>query len=79
MIDQWVHQAHELTTLVQLKHSREQERKDAIAQGLLADPEKPRALSDAITPIGTCQDMCPEFERVQRVVQKDVWDEETVS
>lgn len=48
-------------------------------QGLIADPEKPRSLSEAITPAGTCRDMCAEYERVQRVVQKDVWDEETVS
>lgn len=58
--------------------AREQERLDAIQQGLIADPDKPRSLSEAITPIGTCQEMCAEFERVQRVVQKDVWDEETV-
>lgn len=57
---------------------RERERSDAIRQGLIADPEKPRSLSEAITPVGTCQDMCAEYERVQRVVQKDVWDEETV-
>ena len=58
--------------------SRERERTDAIRQGLIADPEKPRSLAEAITPLGTCQDMCAEYERVQRVVQKDVWDEETV-
>ncbi|GAB7347936.1 hypothetical protein MBLNU459_g5450t2 [Dothideomycetes sp. NU459] len=56
-----------------LKKQRERERADAIAQGFLADPDKPRTLADAITPVGTCPDMCPEFERVERVVQKDVW------
>jgi hypothetical protein len=44
----------------------------------MQDPDKPRALAEAITPAGTCPDMCPEFERVERVVQKDVWAEETV-
>jgi len=44
----------------------------------MQDPDKPRALAEAITPVGTCPDMCAEFERVERVVQKDVWAEETV-
>ena len=63
-------------TAIQLTKAREREREDAIRQGLVADPEKPRALSEAITPVGTCQDMCAEYERVQRVVQDDVWPEE---
>ena len=48
---------------------REQERKQAIQDGVLADPDKPTSLANAITPVGTCQDMCPRFERVERVVQ----------
>lgn len=40
--------------------------------GFLADPDKPTSLAKAITPVGTCQDMCPEFERVERTVQKMV-------
>lgn len=56
-----------------LKKNRETERAEAIANGLLADPDRPRTLAEAITPVGTCQDMCPEFERVERVVQNDVW------
>ncbi|KAK3684423.1 actin cytoskeleton and mitosis protein [Vermiconidia calcicola] len=60
-----------------LTKARERERADAIQRGLIADPDKPRSLSEAITPIGTCQEMCAEYERVQRVVQKDVWKEET--
>ena len=55
-----------------LKTQREQERKDAIRDGFLADPDRPRKLKDAITPKGTCQDMCPQFERVERIVQKMV-------
>ncbi|MCJ1405131.1 hypothetical protein MMC11_008357 [Xylographa trunciseda] len=50
-----------------LKQNRDRERKDAIRNGLLSDPDKPTSLADAITPVGTCQDMCPEYERVQRI------------
>jgi hypothetical protein len=38
----------------------------------LADPEKKTSLDKAITPVGTCTDMCPEFERVERIVQNMV-------
>lgn len=68
-----------IVTYIQLTKARERERADAIRDGLIADPEKPRSLADAITPVGTCQDMCAEYERAQRIVQNDVWDEETVS
>jgi hypothetical protein len=55
-----------------LQASREKERRDAIANGLIDDPDKPKRLEDAITFVGTCQDMCPEFERIGRIVQKAV-------
>jgi nuclear mRNA export protein SAC3 len=29
-------------------------------------------LDKAITPVGTCTEMCPEFERVERIVQNMV-------
>jgi len=32
----------------------------------------------ALTPTATCTDMCPEFERMQRGTQNDVWTEEKV-
>jgi hypothetical protein len=38
----------------------------------LADPEKKTSLDKAITPVGTCTNMCPEFERVERIVQNMV-------
>lgn len=41
----------------------------AIRDGFLADPTKQRSLADAITPVGTGEDMCPEFERVTRIAQ----------
>ncbi|MCJ1476861.1 hypothetical protein MMC13_005530 [Lambiella insularis] len=55
-----------------LKKRRERERRDAIKDGFLADPDKPTSLANAITPVGTCQDMCPEFERVERIHQNMV-------
>jgi nuclear mRNA export protein SAC3 len=44
----------------------------------MEDPDVPRALTEAITLVGTCQDMCPEFERVTRIAQSDVWRPEYV-
>jgi nuclear mRNA export protein SAC3 len=38
----------------------------------MADPSQPISLKQAITPVGTCTSMCPEFERVERIVQKMV-------
>ncbi|ETI23530.1 hypothetical protein G647_05332 [Cladophialophora carrionii CBS 160.54] len=55
-----------------LKQSREEERAKAIRDGFLADPEKKTSLDKAITPVGTCTDMCPRFERVERIVQNMV-------
>ncbi|KAH7059108.1 SAC3/GANP/Nin1/mts3/eIF-3 p25 family-domain-containing protein, partial [Macrophomina phaseolina] len=57
-----------------LKSNRTLERKHAIANGLIQDPDKPRRLEDAITIVGTCPDMCAEWERVERMYQKDVWE-----
>ena len=48
------------------------EREQAIADGALHDPRKKTTLENAITPVGTCEDMCPEFERVQRVKRHEV-------
>jgi hypothetical protein len=38
----------------------------------MADPNQPTSLKKAIRPVGTCESMCPEFERVERIVQKMV-------
>ncbi|KAL1958980.1 hypothetical protein VTO42DRAFT_3221 [Malbranchea cinnamomea] len=56
----------------QLKQDRAKERTQAIASGQMTDPNQPTSLNRAITPTGTCTDMCPEFERVERIVQKMV-------
>jgi hypothetical protein len=47
-------------------------RKKMIREGLLADPDKPTTLENAITIVGTCEDMCPLHERVERIVQQMV-------
>lgn len=42
----------------------------------MADPDKQTTLAEAITLVGTCQEMCAEFERVDRLRQNDVWPQE---
>ncbi|QDS70070.1 hypothetical protein FKW77_004455 [Venturia effusa] len=54
-----------------LKEMRKQEIAYAIAHGLMGDPDQPQDLKNAITTVGTCQDLCPEFERMERITQKD--------
>ena len=63
----------------QLEQSRIQERKQAIAQGLIADPNKPTSLENAIEFVGTCTEMCPLFEREEREFKKNVHPLEQVS
>ncbi|KAI9882283.1 MAG: calcium channel protein [Watsoniomyces obsoletus] len=66
-------QAAEMTEFYQeLKKKREAERAHAIANDLVDDPNKQRRLEDAIIFRGTCEAMCPEFERVERIVQRAV-------
>ncbi|KAL8657908.1 MAG: hypothetical protein Q9226_001458 [Calogaya cf. arnoldii] len=67
--DQSVYKKYMETTFTTLGEHRKQERKDAIADGTLADPDKPTTLANAITIVGTCQHMCAEYERAQRIVQ----------
>jgi len=62
-----------------LKLDRVKKRENAIKQGQMADPNQPTLLNKAITPVGTCTTMCPEFERVERIVQKMVDRAEKVS
>ncbi|CAG8931790.1 unnamed protein product [Penicillium salamii] len=56
----------------QLKIDRAAQRQQAIRAGQMADPNQPTSLNQAITPVGTCTSMCPEFESVERIVQKMV-------
>ncbi|KAE9985439.1 hypothetical protein EG327_004698 [Venturia inaequalis] len=61
-----------------LKESRKREIDHAIANGLMDDPLHPRKLSNAITVVGICQDLCPEFERMERITQNQRWAAELV-
>jgi hypothetical protein len=45
---------------------------------LISDPEKRRRLEDAIPFKGICEDMCPDWEMVQRMTEHDVKPEEKV-
>ncbi|KUJ19952.1 uncharacterized protein LY89DRAFT_556307, partial [Mollisia scopiformis] len=38
--------------------------------GLIDDPEVPKKLEDAIVFKGTCEDMCPELETAERIVER---------
>ncbi|RKO86318.1 SAC3/GANP/Nin1/mts3/eIF-3 p25 family-domain-containing protein [Blyttiomyces helicus] len=42
------------------------------------DPSKRYNLADAITVVGTCEDMCPEYERHEREYANDLMDFEKV-
>ncbi|KAL9014595.1 MAG: hypothetical protein Q9173_000760 [Seirophora scorigena] len=76
--EQAVYRTYMEKTYTTLDEQRKQERKNAIRDGLLADPDRPTTLANAITIVGTCQDMCGEHERVQRIVQFMVDDCEKV-
>jgi hypothetical protein len=54
------------------KKYRQRVRISLIKAGLLDDPEKPKKLSEAIDFKGTCEDMCPEFEKITRIMEHDV-------
>ncbi|DAA79232.1 TPA_exp: putative Leucine permease transcriptional regulator (SAC3) [Trichophyton benhamiae CBS 112371] len=60
------------TRYERLKQDRARQRIQAIKAGIMPDPDQPTTLKQAITPTGNCTDMCPEFERVERIVQKMV-------
>lgn len=51
-------------------------RKSLMRAGLIDDPDKPKKLSDAIVFKGICEDMCPELEKITRIVEHDVKREE---
>lgn len=47
-------------------------RTSLIKAGIIDDPEVRKKLSDAIDFRGVCEDMCPEGEKVSRIVEHDV-------
>lgn len=58
--------------------AREVERKTAIAEGKMDDPNVAKRLEDAITMVGTCMDMCPRFERYRRERENNLFEWEIV-
>ncbi|GAA5873455.1 hypothetical protein JCM3774_002422 [Rhodotorula dairenensis] len=57
---------------LELKPRREAQRLAAIKAGTIPDPSKPMRLDQATDFEGTCQDMCPEWEREEREYQNNV-------
>ncbi|GJN92843.1 hypothetical protein Rhopal_005881-T1 [Rhodotorula paludigena] len=57
---------------LELKPLREAQRLKAIKAGLIPDPSKPMRLDQATDFAGTCEDMCPEWEREEREYQNNV-------
>ncbi|ORZ03295.1 SAC3/GANP/Nin1/mts3/eIF-3 p25 family-domain-containing protein [Syncephalastrum racemosum] len=53
----------------EMKKARVLERKKAIKEGLIPDPDNRMRLEDAIDFKGTCLTMCPDFECIERDVQ----------
>ncbi|KJZ74223.1 hypothetical protein HIM_06454 [Hirsutella minnesotensis 3608] len=51
---------------------RQRVRASLTKAGLIDDPDKRKRLSDAIEFKGTCEDMCPEFEKITRITEHDV-------
>ena len=66
-------QRSEMEIFVQ-KHKkyRDRARSSLIKANLIDDPEKQKSLSDAIDFKGICEEMCPEWEKMKRIIQHDV-------
>lgn len=62
-----------------MKKARVVERKKAIKEGLIPDPDNRMRLEDAIDFRGTCLTMCPDFECIERDVQMGLDKMELVS
>ncbi|WFD36241.1 glycerol ethanol, ferric requiring protein [Malassezia cuniculi] len=61
-----------MARLAELKALRARMRTEYIAAGVLPDPDKPGVLAEAAQFRGTCMDMCPEYERLERETQKEL-------
>lgn len=55
----------------EMKQQRDAQRLEYIRLGVLPDPDKAQDLSAAKSLTGTCMEMCPEFERVEREFQNE--------
>jgi len=59
------------------KEYRNKVRASLIRAGLFDDPDIPKNLSDAIDFNGICEDMCPDFEKANRIFERNVMGAET--
>jgi hypothetical protein len=59
------------TARLQLKKRRPEDKERFIELGLM-NPDRAIAIQDRVPIQGTCEDMCPEYERVRRQAQNDV-------
>ena len=57
---------------MQMKQHRYKVRQVLMKAGLIDDPDKPKKLSEAIDFKGTCEEMCPRFEQITRIMEHDV-------
>ncbi|KAJ4353877.1 actin cytoskeleton and mitosis protein [Didymosphaeria variabile] len=55
----------------ELKHAQAFKKREQIAKGQL-DPDGQMDMKSSVDKHGLCEDMCPELERVRRIVQNDV-------
>ncbi|KAJ3051865.1 hypothetical protein HK097_007137 [Rhizophlyctis rosea] len=62
----------------ELKAQRPALMQQYIAEGKMMDPEKKYRLEEAFDIVGTCQDMCPEFERHEREAQHSLQEWEKI-
>ncbi|KAI1768065.1 SAC3/GANP/Nin1/mts3/eIF-3 p25 family-domain-containing protein [Hypoxylon sp. FL1150] len=54
------------------KAYRERARKSLMRAGLIDDPDKKRRLDEALVFKGICEDFCPEWEKITRIVEHDI-------
>ncbi|KAI0205147.1 hypothetical protein F4808DRAFT_410648 [Astrocystis sublimbata] len=54
------------------KSYREKARKSLIKAGLIDDPDQRRTLQQALDFRGTSEEMCPEWEKITRIIEYDV-------
>ncbi|KAI0122911.1 SAC3/GANP/Nin1/mts3/eIF-3 p25 family-domain-containing protein [Xylariales sp. AK1849] len=52
---------------------REKARASLMKADLIDDPDKRRRLDDALVFKGICEEMCPEWEKITRITENDVW------
>lgn len=65
------------STMDELRHGhrayREKVRKSLMKADLVDDPDKRRRLDEALPFKGICEEMCPEWEQIQRIVENGLW------